>query len=238
MLYSLRHRLLLSPFVAFCLCLLVVSVLFPCLDEDCNPGWRDCGGPPAFVWFAEDDELAVSFCSLATRPLGQTALGAKKNATPATEFTLYHHFAQPVQSHLRKTRSTTRQKCSLPRRIDLGTSKVLRLPNSNALSENIAKDCACQKRICDTSPNTRWRLPRETSKHPDTSAGKLSIGHIAIIRTVEMVAKGCRRLDGCERLDSIKRKHFYPETPESNGNLCYVLGNTWINEYMYNCTYA
>ena len=35
---------------------------------------------PAFVCFAEDGELAVTFFSLATGLLGQTALGAKKNA--------------------------------------------------------------------------------------------------------------------------------------------------------------
>ena len=33
---------------------------------------------PASSFFAEDGELTVSFCSLATRVLGQTALEAKK----------------------------------------------------------------------------------------------------------------------------------------------------------------
>ena len=34
---------------------------------------------PASSLFAEDGELTVSFCSLATRVLGQTALEAKKH---------------------------------------------------------------------------------------------------------------------------------------------------------------
>ena len=44
-LYRFSHRLMLSPFLAF-------SVWFSCcfgvaslLDEDCNPGWGDCGRP-------------------------------------------------------------------------------------------------------------------------------------------------------------------------------------------------
>ena len=32
-------------FGVFCSCCCVVSVLFFCLDEDCNPGWGDCGRP-------------------------------------------------------------------------------------------------------------------------------------------------------------------------------------------------
>ena len=54
------------------------------LDEDCNPGWGDCGRPigpsflRGFLFVNEECEMANVFCSLATGLLGQTAHGAKK----------------------------------------------------------------------------------------------------------------------------------------------------------------
>ena len=43
--------------VSGCVCF-VVSVLLLCLDEDCNPGWGDCGRPLRLLrfCFAEDGE--------------------------------------------------------------------------------------------------------------------------------------------------------------------------------------
>ena len=51
-----------------------------CLDEDCNPGWGDCGRPlssaPA-LGCVEDGDKVIYFV-LWRRATGQTARGAKK----------------------------------------------------------------------------------------------------------------------------------------------------------------
>ena len=50
-------------FWRFFLLWLVCFLLFVSLDEDCNPGWRDCGRPLRFcvVCCTEDGELVLDF---------------------------------------------------------------------------------------------------------------------------------------------------------------------------------
>ena len=80
-LLSLCTWLLLSPFFGvFCLFALLLLVLFLCLDEDCNPGWGDCGRPLRLCWLYYWRWWMITFCSLATGLSGRTALGAKKDS--------------------------------------------------------------------------------------------------------------------------------------------------------------
>ena len=80
MLYSLSHRLLLSPFLAFFVvfALLVRCCFFAWMRTAILAGGLRSSAPAIAFCFAEDGELAFTFCSLATGLLGRTALGEKK----------------------------------------------------------------------------------------------------------------------------------------------------------------
>ena len=76
MLYRFCHRHC-RHHLWFCRLLALLLFAVSRVDEDCNPGWGDCGRPlRLLVFLAKDGELAVTLCSLATGLLGQTALGA------------------------------------------------------------------------------------------------------------------------------------------------------------------
>ena len=109
-------------------------------------------------------------------PMDTARLSAKfhrisQNATPATQFALCHHLAQPCQCNLRKTRNTPRLKCCACHEKWCWTRPKCCCAcheKCNACSENVAKvlHLPC-KTSFDTSPNTSTcheapRLPHET----------------------------------------------------------------------------
>ena len=126
---------------------------------------------------AKPDTFSKTFLSegLAASPIDTARLSAKfqqmsQNATLATEFAFYHHFAQPCQCDFRQTRNTTRLTCcACHEKRNWTRPKCCACHEKcNACYENVAKVLRLpRKTIFNTSPNTSTchempRLPRET----------------------------------------------------------------------------
>ena len=176
---------------------------------------------------AKPDTFSDTFASegFAASPIDTARLSAKfqdmsQNATPATQFALCHHFAQPCQCGLpTNTQHDTSEVLCLPRKLKLDTSKVLRLPlNMQRMF------CERRKSIAPATQNdvrhVTKRVHMSRSARPATR--NEATGHVnrpEMISPVKLrigtaIAQSLRdHSDGGERLDNIERTHFYPHTP-------------------------